>query len=509
MVLNHMHKITTLKYYFALLITAVITLHFSWVGFTSSDDAYYITSGLGWLHEFPYVPTHFGTIRTAVGIPIALMFALFGESEFTATLSTCIFLIATAFLTMKMLTRLIGQHAAFITSVLLVTIPLFAVHSTIPCADMPELFFVASSFWLFWLACQKQNRLGLLLLAGICAACAFSAHELTVGLLIYYGILFSIGFGIKRNEYWLMAIGFLIIISIECSYYWVITGDPLYRFTLLLQGTSIQDRNETGALQLSDSGTLHVWTPIDPLLMLFTNHYFSLLGFLMVPTLWWSIIEDWRNQTLYLKLSRLLLGLGIIWILLVAIELRNLKLLPRYYIVPAYCFFVASAIWIYVKIWPFQRKLAVNGIVVFILVNIGLILADNKNPRFGERALVEYLSNTTGYIHTDPLTAHNAEFFCRWTNQDCRRLVTTPPTPGSTFFYNPITANRPNRYVPPDKVKQYMAKEQWQEIWKKQAPRKVAAVLAEKTGIISLLPQVLISKIEGPNTAVFTYKLSE
>jgi len=504
-----MHKLVTLKYYVALLTIAVITLYFSWVGFVSSDDFDYVTSGLGWLHDFPYVAKSFGTIRAGVGIPIALMVALFGESEFTVTLSTCVFLIATASLTLAMLARTIGHPAALVTSAILVTMPIFAIHSTIPCADLPELFYVTTSFWLFWLACQSENRLWLLLLAGISAAFAFSAHELTLGLLLFYGILFVLGFGIKRNEYWLMALGFLTIIGIECAYYWVMTGDPLYRFTLLLQGAALQDRMEVGLLQIADSGTLHVWTPIDPVLMFFTNHYFGLLGFLMIPAFWWALIEDRHRQSLPLILARLLLCLGIVWFLFAAIELRNIKLLPRYYMVPAYCFFVVSAIWIYIKIWPQRRKLATVGTIVFAVINLGLISLNNKNPRFGERALVSYLRSSDGFIYTDPLTAHNAKFFCRWELQNCARILTTPPVPGSTFFYNQIRADRPNRFVSADKVKLYTANKQWQEIWKKQTPRKASAVLAEKMGVISLLPQALVPKLEGPNTAVFIYKLPE
>ncbi|MEI7867602.1 MAG: glycosyltransferase family 39 protein [Candidatus Methylumidiphilus sp.] len=502
-------KLATLKYYFALLTIAVITLFFSWVGFISSDDSYYVTSGLGWLHNFPYVAEHFGTIRSGVGIPIALMVALFGESEFTVTLSTGVFLIATALLTLAMLARTIGYSAALITSAIFITIPLFAIHSTIPSADVPELFFVASSFWLFWLACQSENRLWLLLLAGVSAAFAFSAHELTLALLLFYGILFILGFGIKRNEYWLMAIGFLTILGIEFVYYWVMTGDPLYRFTLIFKGAAYQDRIEVGFLQMTESGTLHIWTPIDPVVMFFTNHYFSLLGFLMIPAMWWAFVEDRLGKSQTLILARLLIFLGVVWFLLAAIELRNIKLLPRYYMVAAYCFFVASAIWVYIKIWPQRRKFVAAGVVIFALVNLGLIFVDNKNPRFGERALVEYLGISEGSLYTDPLTAVNAEYFCRWASQNCGRIVVEPPVPGGIYFYNPLSADRPNRFVRPDKVKLYTANTQWQKIWEKHSHRKAIAIVAEKLGIVPFLPQALVSKLEGQNTAVIVYKIPE
>ena len=229
----------------------------------------------------------------------------------------------------------------------------------------------------------------------------------------------------------------------------------------------------------------------------------------MIPALWWAFIEDRHSRSLPLILARLLLCLGVAWFLLAAIELRNLKLLPRYYMVAAYCFFVASAIWVSVKLWPQRKKLVAAGVIIFVLTNLGLISLNNKNPRFGERALVEYLKNSTGFIYTDPLTAHNAEFFCKWASQDYGRIVAAPPAPGSAFFYNPVSADSPNRFVPADQVKLYAVKKQWQKLWEKQAPRKVAAILAEKMGAASLLPQPLLAKLEGLNTSVFVYKLPE
>src|SRR6187549_3926774 len=99
---------------------------FAWTGFVASDDEYYALAGLGWLHDFPYVAQHFGTVRAVVGIPIAVMIGLFGEREFTVVLSTCVFFAATASVTLTMLTRLIGAIPALASCCIMATVPLFA-----------------------------------------------------------------------------------------------------------------------------------------------------------------------------------------------------------------------------------------------------------------------------------------------------------------------------------------------------------------------------------------------
>ncbi len=486
---------------------SIVTICFSWVGFTSSDDSYYVSAGIGWLNEFPYVAKNFGTIRAAVALPIALFVAIFGESEVSVTLSTCLFLILSSVLTMIMLGKIIGYTAATIISSGLVTIPLFAIHATIPSADMPELFFVVSSFWVYWIATQRNNRVLFLFIAGILAACAFSAHELTVGLLFFYGLLFLINFGLKRCEYWIMALGFLVVIGVECIYYWALTGDPIYRFNLLLQGVEIHDRLEVKPFQISDSGVLHIWSPIDPLLMFLTCHYFSVIGYLTIPAILWLFKQKLYSNSKSIILMRLLFCLGVVWLLTVGIELRNLKLLPRYYMVTAYCFYIGSAIWLYVRYGATRIKNLSIFLTLFIVINFFLISLNNKNPRFGERALVEYLSNSNELIYTDPLTAHNSEFYARWASQDFKRIIPEPPRPGDLYFFNSKNASNSNRFLTNSELGSYKVNGQFIKIWEKHPPVKPIARILDRFGVLKLLPQSMIDKIEGSSIPVFVYKL--
>jgi 4-amino-4-deoxy-L-arabinose transferase-like glycosyltransferase len=492
-----------------LLMTLSGSLWFAWTGFIASDDEYYAEAGMGWLHDFPYVATHFGTVRAAVGIPIAIMLGFFGEHEFTVVLSTCLFFAATASLTLVMLTRLIGAVPALVSSCVMATVPLFALKSTIASADVPELFFVASSFWLFLIACQRERKILLLLAAGVCAGLAFSAHEITVALLLYYGVLFLVGQGIPRREYWIMAIGFLAVIAVECLYYGVMTGNPLHRFALLLGGAVLGDRTEVGVGQVAGGGTLHIWGPVDPLVMLFLKHEFGLLGLAAVPGLWWAFVARRSDGSQALTAARRFAGLGFVWFLVAAIVLRNMTLLPRYYMVTAYCLFIVIALWACVGLWPERRRFVLTASALFFITNVLAIYVDNKNPRFGERSLVEYLGASSGAVYTDPLTAEDTDWFCRWAKADCARIIAGAPSAGQVYFYNPRNADRPTRFVSLDRVPLYRPRDQWQEIWRKEEPRKASAIVIERLGLASWAPHALFSKLDRPNPTVRVYHVTE
>jgi hypothetical protein len=499
----------TLAHYALLGAAVCLSLWFAWTGFTASDDEYYALAGVGWLHEFPYVGNHIGTARAVVGIPIALMFGVFGEREFTLVLSTCLFFAATAALTLAMLSRLIGAVGALVACCVMATVPLFALKSTIASADLPELFFVASSFWLFRIGCQREQRVALLVAAGVCAGLAFSAHETTVALLIFYGILFLAGHRIPRREYWWMAVGFLSVIAVECVYYAIVTGNPLHRFSLLLKGAAVIDRVDVGIGQVGGGGALHLWNPIDPLVMLFFKHDFALLGFVAVPALWWAWIAKRTDRSGAVTTARLLGGLAFVWFAVAAVALRNMALLPRYYMVTAYCLFVVVALWAGAELWPRRRRLVLAGCALFVGANLLAIYGDNKNPRFAERSLVEYLGVSSGAVYTDPLTADDTDWFCRWAKADCSRLVPSPPTPGAVYFHNPKNADGPTRFVPVERVPLYRVRDGWREIWRKEDARKAAGIVVEKLGLNSLVPPSVLTKLNRPNPTVRVFQVTQ
>ena len=492
-----------------------VCLWFAWTGYVASDDAFYATAGAAWAYQFPYVAPDFAAARFVIAIPIGIMIRLLGESEFSVTLSTCLFFAATASLTLVFLSRLIGAAAATVACCVMATVPIFALKSTITSADLPELFFVAASVWLFWLATQRERRFWLLVASGACVSLAFGAHEVTGGLILGYGVLFLAGFGIPRREYWLMAIGFFGVIALECLYYWIFAGNPMHRLAMLMPivvGTTTVaqpagDRVETAVMDIALGGTIHFHQALDPVVMFFTHHDFGLLGFAAVPALWWCCVTMRHDRSSPLIAARMFAALALVWFLFSAVLLRQAILITRYYMVVAYFLFVIIALWAALGLWPRRARLLLAGAALFVAVNLLSIFLDEKNPRFGERALVEYLGQSTGTLQVDPNTASRVRLFCKWSGQDCSRIKSGPPVSGLYFHY-PTNVARPSRFIAnPQDLQRYRPVPDWEVVWRSTEPAKPLAGIARILRLDAWMPAAVFNKLAGPGRMVVVYRL--
>lgn len=484
-----------------------LTLKLAWVGFIASDDETYTQGALGWLSHFPYVPSHFGTSRVVVGIPMALTIALFGEREWVIPLSTCLYFGATVSLTMCMLSRLIGNRSAFWASVLLATIPVFALRATIASADLPELFFVAWSAWLF-VGVDRSARPALrMLCAGLCLGLAFSAHELTLAALLMYGLSFVFSPITARRNYVYIGAGFAAIIGAEMAYYAIVVGDPLYRFNLLRNAVRYVDRVQVGFGQIAANGTLHLWDPIDPIVMLLMKHEFSLIGISSLPALWWVCLTSRAEHSTALRSARIFAALAGCWIVFAAIVLRDMILGPRYYMMAAYALFIVVAVWAHCHLRLNRPRLLSAGLLAFFAINLAAIYLDNKNPRFGERALVDLVQASTEVIYTDPLTEDDIYWFCRWTKAPCERVKAGPAPAGALFYANPKNTAGPNRFVNAEQLKALQPQPSWQLVRRLDEERKWLGIGLERLHLLERLPQGLARRMDRPNPSTSLYRI--
>lgn len=496
-----------------LVLFACAMLSFGWTGFISSDDAYYVRSAEGWLHDFPYVGKHFGTARAPVGIPMAISMLIFGENEFAAVASTCFFLLATLLVTYYALATRFGASFALATAIVLASIPLFVLKATIPSADLPLLFFCVASFWLFVGACEGKQRGIKLLLSGMMAGLAIMSHETAAALLMIYGVLFLIGYAIPRRDYFIMAVGFAVPLLIELLYYGILTGDPLHRFNLSMVGVAVADRVPVAPFQFDDSGNLHIARFIDPLVMLLTKQEFCLLYYFVIPAAFWA----WKPLRIERRpdggektLAWLFALAGVIWFLFSAIALIKLKLLPRYYMVPTYFFAVAAALWFRTELLPKRRIWAVAILILAVSVNLLGIAVDNKNPISGERALVEYLGVSSGTVSVDPYTAWRSRVLCNWSQQDCTRIQAGTPRPGGLFFYNPKNALGPNRFIKtPEDAALYTPRPGWELVWSKPGATKLFTNWPAIQILKGMIPAPIFAKLTVADASLKVYRIPE
>jgi len=496
--------------YVVLLLTLPLLLAFAWTGFTASDDGFYVDAATRWISEFPYVPDQFGLSRTVVSLPISAMYLIFGQGEFTSVLSTCLFYVALVLTTCHMLGPVVGAHWALVGALLLATTPLVVLKSTIPSADVPNLFFVALSFWLFWYAtCRVRDPQRLLFASGVAAGFASLAHESTAALVLFYALLCLLGQGVARARYIHLAGGFTSIVAAELLYYWTLTGNPLHRLELLAQAAAIHDRVEVPFLGIGQGGTLHVWGPIDPLLMMLTHHDFALVGWLSLPAILWVLRPDAGQAPEVRRLARLLLGLAACWFMVSALVLEQFILLPRYYIVSTYCLLMLAVLWLS-QSGQLRGRLAVSGVIcIVVLASLLSVALDNKNPRFAERTLVAILSTSDQRIHTDPLTAYNSLWFSRWAGVDHARIDTAPPVPGTLYYWNPRNTERPNRMLSAAELPTFRPTPAWQRMQEFAPPQDFLTGVVSLAGLDEHLPDALRKKLAGRRVGTTLFHIPE
>ena len=138
----------------------------------------------------------------------------------------------------------------------------------------------------------------------------------SAALIIFYGLLFIAGkgFGAANTGSWRQ--GFVAVIGAESAYYWIVVGDPLHRLAMLRRVQRYLPAIVCllAFLQIAGGGTIHVWTPIDPILMFFTKQEFALLGVVTIPAMVWALRRADATLPSASRIRPRLVGLlGIVW----------------------------------------------------------------------------------------------------------------------------------------------------------------------------------------------------
>lgn len=503
---------------------ALATVAFGWVGFYGSDDLSYAAGGMGWIDNFPYVGVNHWTLRHTVVIPMAALFGIFGISEFTLVLPVVLQYLALLALVFWLMQRYFDMTTACIAVLILGTLPLTAVAASTVVPDFAEVFFCLLSLTLFHEATRREQRTTLLLLAGVAAGFSWLTRETVVFFLLTYGVLFLAGYSMPRRHYFLMATGFLGVVGLEFLYFAVQTGNPLYRINTDLAthlgGDVLGSDKTTSGLEralskvegelygpLSRTGSFSVSRFLDPILVILANQEFMLLYYLASPVALWSMAkrpfvgEGGRMLTIF--------GLaGSIWFVCLYLQI-GMTLLPRYYLLPTVVLIMVFAAWLRSFLLRWSPRLTATVLVAIFASHLLGIYVDNRNPIFGERALVEYLQQTDETVRTDPETARRGGFLYKVAGVE-NRIVADPPVEGQAYFYNPtyvaFGAMAPNREKLLDKLAPYHPEENWPVIWHKEADRRLIGHVIDGLGLKDRLPAEIYRRLVQPNFPVTVYR---
>ena len=509
----------------ALLTACVIA--FAWVGYYGSDDQSYADGGLGWLDHFPYVGDSHWTLRHTVVIPMAIAFRLFGVSEFTLVLPTLMYFAALLCLVYLILDRYFERTVAAAAVLVLMTLPLMAVQATIVVPDFAEVFFCLLSLFLFFEATRAERPHRLLVLAGVAAGFSWLTRETVVFFLFTYAVLFVVGYGVPRRLYFLMAAGFLAVFGVECVYFGIMTGDPLYRVVSDLR-THLRVNASTAGISgiiealekamsrtevvkgyggLSRTGNLQVNRFIDPILAVTANHFLMFLYYFAAPAAIHTVFFNKRLDERQQRFVRLFGLTALVWFTFLYFQV-GMSLLARYFMLPTVIVTMLFAVWIEAML-PRRRSLVVAMLGFIALTNLGGVYLDDRDPIFAERALRDFAKEHDEKIYTDPQTANRGRFLFRLAGVDDRIVGGLPPK-GALYFYNPKYVDWGAQAVDPlaqrAQLAPYLPQPGWTVVWRRESPRKLGGLIVDALGLGRHIPPGIYRRLAKPAPDVAVYR---
>jgi 4-amino-4-deoxy-L-arabinose transferase-like glycosyltransferase len=482
----------------AALVGFLVLVACAWVGYLGSDDVTYADGAYGWMESFPYVGGH-GTVRYTITIPMALSFIAFGESEFTMTLPTLLYGMGLIAILVLMLHRILGGGCAVLSALLLITSPLLVIWVTIASVDIIEAFFVFSSLLLFIHASKQDAQWRYLVASGAMAGLAFLTRETAVFFLVFYGVLFLAGYGINRLYYFIMAAGFFAVWLAEVAYFYILTGDPLYRINISLHHDSTIDRGTDVA------GNLIVHPVIDPLLVILLNQEFAMLFWVAVPAGLWLLFSN-RISPAVRRMAILFSGVGLIWLICVGAAQSLLPLNPRYFLIAAISASIVTALAVAELFRLRQQQLGAAVLFLLVAGNLAGIYIENRNHMFGERELSDIVARYHEPVFTDPLTYRRAELLLKWSDGG-ERVSGAPPPPGSIYLYNPPRANALTGMISAEDTQRYQPQGTWELLEGKAPGSKLAGSVVKALGLGDLLPGKLMNALSEGHPGVEIYRV--
>jgi len=334
----------------------------------------------------------------------------------------------------------------------------------------------------------------------------FLIRETAGVFVLFYAVLFVFGYGIRRRYYWIMALGFLLIVGLEMSYLSALTGDPFYRYRLDLHHDAPLSRPRyfgAGDI-LTPAGNLKVGGAIlYPILSLLFNQEFGLVFWLFIPAGIWAF----RTKLLAPEPRRLLqtlAGLGIVWMVLIAYG-GLVATIPRFFTVSLWTSIIVSVYWVRSYLYTYWPKLAIVLGIGLVAANLLCIYVENKNPAFAERALVEYVHQHDGVVvYTDPTTLRLAGLLLEFKGLS-GRVLSDPVPAGALYYFNKKNVDYCERYGCPYAWNEYFPKDGWTVVMRIEPHRKLSGILLRSVGLDKIIPTAIFERLDKPNSGGVFY----
>ena len=217
-----------------ILIFALALRVFFFTGVISSDSLFYSEFANNIAKNEPFISNHL-SLRLGIVYPVSWLYSILGVNEFSSNIIPLIFSLASIILIYKFGKLFFSEKTGLFAALLLSIFPLDVVFGTTLMGDIPSAFFVALSVYWFLRSerASKKSSAGLLcFFSGLSLGAAYLIREMSVLIGLFY-IVYALYNKKMRLRYFLVALGFVLILSIELLYFLKAAGNPFYRYSVV------------------------------------------------------------------------------------------------------------------------------------------------------------------------------------------------------------------------------------------------------------------------------------
>ena len=238
-----------LRWIAAILGTLAIILIINPVGFVGGgwDDWHYLNAARCWVDHGPCLPADHWQGRWPIVAPLAGIIAILGESRVSVGLPSLAYSIGCLVLTAWLGNRIAGKPVGYLTALLLLVVPAFAIELLDPTVEAAELFFLLAGACCASLYAERKG-VWLPFLTGLFLSLAFQVRETALAAAPLAGVL---AFVIARHDRrsWIAAVaGAIMPLAAEALTFWISAGDPLWRRGLSVAHTQIPSSELMGPI---------------------------------------------------------------------------------------------------------------------------------------------------------------------------------------------------------------------------------------------------------------------
>lgn len=335
---------------------------------------------------FEEAKTH--SFRLGILFPVSILYSIFGVNEFSSNILMLLTSLGSIILVYNFGILLFNQKVGILSAFLLSFFPLDVVYSTRLMTDLPAAFFIALSVYLF-LKSEKINKRAsskiYCLFSGASLGMAYLMKELSllIGLFFIIYVLYSKKI---KSRYFLIALGFILIFSIESMYFLKLTGNPFFRYSVF-SSDSLNIISETNMYGRGDfpSGLFHYFY------FIFTDHLLTLFYLFIFIAIVYCIVNK-RRETYCL----------LFWFVPILLYLSfGSASITKYILIPAasrFLFIINTPGILLISFFLSQnerviKRILIPSVIALLLVtSIGYIyLSEHRFSLDDERSTYQYL----------------------------------------------------------------------------------------------------------------------